>query len=371
MQSEFIKPRLIDYFDLDFTQSDVDFAIPYLTEDIPLFIDPFLLWTSKNALLNQLHDNLMDFFELIRLLVSEGDEGSARRLLFGFMEPNELGLGYSSGKKRGSTIGEKLIGDIITMYREIPEIKSNGLNHIEEIQFVVPNISADRISDITYCILKEFFVRYTTVRADEYKIPTKDFMIPNVWDADRKIWNPGIKASLPYSPIDESPLILAPLGLLRHLQWINSKDYKTSFFYRHVLPREKLREKKIKDIRSTQIIQFNRQKYARVQAYVHQRERAADQCDPDPFNEETILEEKLRQHNRALNQMEVRAARYGESAIPSDLALDIEDHREKVRKLETEYLAAKRYREKKLQELEEEKKEALANGWEDIISRGL
>jgi len=36
-------PRLIDVFGSAFTQDDVEFAIPRLQEDIPLYVDPFLL----------------------------------------------------------------------------------------------------------------------------------------------------------------------------------------------------------------------------------------------------------------------------------------------------------------------------------------
>ena len=39
----FIRPRLNDVFNLPFTQEEADFAIPFLDEDLPLFLDPFLL----------------------------------------------------------------------------------------------------------------------------------------------------------------------------------------------------------------------------------------------------------------------------------------------------------------------------------------
>ena len=37
-----IRPRLNDYHGLSFTQEEIDFAIPFLDEDIPLYVDPFL-----------------------------------------------------------------------------------------------------------------------------------------------------------------------------------------------------------------------------------------------------------------------------------------------------------------------------------------
>lgn len=38
-----IRPRLNDFYSLPFRQEDVDFAISFLNEDIPLYLDPFLL----------------------------------------------------------------------------------------------------------------------------------------------------------------------------------------------------------------------------------------------------------------------------------------------------------------------------------------
>jgi hypothetical protein len=43
-----IRPRLNDFYNLPFRQEDVDFVIPFLDEDIPFYIDPFLLWKSPS-----------------------------------------------------------------------------------------------------------------------------------------------------------------------------------------------------------------------------------------------------------------------------------------------------------------------------------
>ena len=47
-----IKPRLNDYYNLPFTQEEVDFAIPCLDEDIPLYLDPFLLCKLLSIITN-------------------------------------------------------------------------------------------------------------------------------------------------------------------------------------------------------------------------------------------------------------------------------------------------------------------------------
>jgi hypothetical protein len=46
--SMLINPRLTDYHGVSASQADLDFAIPFFKEDIPLYVDPFLLWKSPS-----------------------------------------------------------------------------------------------------------------------------------------------------------------------------------------------------------------------------------------------------------------------------------------------------------------------------------
>ena len=57
-----IRPRLIDFYNIPITQEEVDFAIPFLDEDIPLYLDPFLLWKSPSQQDNALHLILINSF---------------------------------------------------------------------------------------------------------------------------------------------------------------------------------------------------------------------------------------------------------------------------------------------------------------------
>ncbi len=50
-----VRPRLTDHFGIALRQEEIDFAIPFLDEDIPLYVDPFLLWKSPSQQDNALH----------------------------------------------------------------------------------------------------------------------------------------------------------------------------------------------------------------------------------------------------------------------------------------------------------------------------
>src|SRR5688500_2477541 len=106
---KFANPRLVDVFGSDFTQEDVEFAIPRLKEDIPLYVDPFLLWNSQKSEYRALHERLIGFFQVLTHRIKTGDVYGAAQLLAGCEEPQAMGLGYASGTKRGSNIGPKLI----------------------------------------------------------------------------------------------------------------------------------------------------------------------------------------------------------------------------------------------------------------------
>ncbi len=285
--------RLIDAYRLSFNQDDVDFAIPHLDEDIPLYLDPFLLWSSREPDYQELHRQLEDFLATFAQLARTGRPGSAESLLLTAREPQELGLGYSEGSKRGSFLGAKTAGECATVFRDVPQLADGTMRHIEELGLLVPKIAEDRISDLTACVLREYLSRYTEAQATDLGVPTRRFRIPEIWDAESKRWRTGLQLNLPYHPDTESPLLFAPLALLRRLPWINYPDYR-SYYARYVLPPrpgQKLPSK-------TTVLAFNRSNYQQVERYVEAKERAADQAAPDPLFQPLKLatvEKKVRQ----------------------------------------------------------------------------
>ena len=63
--SKIVRPRLNDYYGIPLLQEKVDFAIPYLGEDIPLYLDPFMLWKSPSQADNGLHAGLIQSFNAL------------------------------------------------------------------------------------------------------------------------------------------------------------------------------------------------------------------------------------------------------------------------------------------------------------------
>ncbi len=76
-----IRPRLTDHHNILLAQEEIDFAIPYLDEDLPLYVDPFLLWKSPSQQDNALHSILINSFNHLGYLVNHKGSQTARRYI--------------------------------------------------------------------------------------------------------------------------------------------------------------------------------------------------------------------------------------------------------------------------------------------------
>ena len=94
-----IRPRLSDYYNIPLLQAEVDFAIPFMDEDIPLYVDPFLLWKSPSQMDNVLHEGLLSAFNNLGRIYLEGKETLAIDNLVYLSECDEVGLGLSKTRK--------------------------------------------------------------------------------------------------------------------------------------------------------------------------------------------------------------------------------------------------------------------------------
>jgi len=94
------------------SQYDVDFVIPRIGVDVPVGIDPFLLYKSRNPEYRKLHGILVGVFNAGVDAVQRGAIADARRIL-DFPEVSAVGMGYTRNSKQGSGVGTHLTGLIL------------------------------------------------------------------------------------------------------------------------------------------------------------------------------------------------------------------------------------------------------------------
>lgn len=269
-----IRPRLNDYYGLPFTQEEVDFVIPYLDEDVPLYLDPFLLWKSPSQQDNSLHTAITNSFNNLGYLYSRGKEAEAVRMLIKASECFEVGLGDSK-KRKGVPIGQTTAKAILSLYKAIPQINKAGFTHFEEIQLYIDQVSKDRISDFACNFIKSFLIDFTIDQSSKHGIPCFSSTI-DVYDYRKNTFGKETK-DLPQNPENKSPILLVPKRWLRFIPWINYDDYTKSYFEQSIL---KANDPQLGRI---SILTFNRNNYDLVQAYLILKESAYAYCKNDPL----------------------------------------------------------------------------------------
>lgn len=268
-------------------QFEVDFVIPRLGVDLPVGIDPFLLFKSQDPSLAALHKLILDAFNAGLDLIRRDNLDEARYIL-DYPEAAELGFGNSTSKgKRGSGVGTYLTELIIETLRESPALMERGIRHIEEMQLVSIGIGPDRISDISANLIKSYLIEYTQKQCELWSLPiVSGAPISHVFDSNNFCWIDGYY-DLPLSPFNQSPILLAPRRIVRTLPWINYDDFFRMEFSAYL--RAKRVKGKLSQDRATknsterdkrQVITVARADVERIDHYVTRKEEAATQAQP-------------------------------------------------------------------------------------------
>ena len=269
-----IRPRLNDYHGILLLQDKVDYAIPFIDEDIPLYVDPFLLWKSPSPMDNGIHASIIDSFNHIGYLANKGDKTEAIRQLVIASECDAVGLGSSKNRK-GRRIGESTANEIISLFEKIPQLKTTGFSHIEEIQLLVDKVAKDRISDIACNYMSSFLIDYTQQNCMDAGIPMEIVKNVVVYDAKMHCFKEE-DVQLPVNPNTHEPIWLVPKRWLRFSPWISQDDYFSNYY-----PEKVDRGVFFKD--RIKVLMYNRANFDMVKGYVEQRERTFNDCKNDPL----------------------------------------------------------------------------------------
>jgi hypothetical protein len=279
-----VRPRLNDFHNLPFRQEDVDFAIPFLDEDIPLYVDPFLLWKITSQQDNALHNSIVNSFNQLGHLFVNGKDSEARKILIELTECNEVGLGNSK-TRQGKRISERTADEILNLFKNIPQVNKQGFQHFEEIQLLVDQISKDRISDISCSLIKSFLIDFTIDQCKKINIPLDKVSISAYDYKTQKIVTE--ETYLPINPDNKQPIILTPKRWLRYNPWINYESYFENYYIKDV---DKAYDGKLNRV---EILNFNRNNYDLVKVYSSIQERNSKDLINDPlFTQIPILSAK-------------------------------------------------------------------------------
>ncbi|MDR1695419.1 MAG: hypothetical protein LBR69_02125 [Endomicrobium sp.] len=207
-----------------------------LSCDIPLFIDPMLIFNSKKKEYTNLHKQIIKFFHFLATKSQNSLSKAEVKTWFSFNEIRQNWLGFSLKGNCGSAFGRKFSNFLSENIQFI--LNTSGISkdsHIEKILLLYPGSGKDKISDLTVNLIKEFLLQYTesfakTYMKNEY---LKSFKVDKVtfnYDTESFITKEYILPYIINSKNKEEYIILTPLDILRKCEpSINQKDFYNNF----------------------------------------------------------------------------------------------------------------------------------------------
>lgn len=142
-----------------------------IVSDLPMFIDPFLLFTSKNPEYQALHDQIVIYLQFLQKKSGFGLSSGDIKNWYHFKEVKQNWLGFTlfgnDGHALGKTFAESLnqsLGDIL---RNVGNEQGIG-THLEKLALVGPRVGRDCVSDFTTNLIKHYLLRYTERFARKY-----------------------------------------------------------------------------------------------------------------------------------------------------------------------------------------------------------
>ena len=206
-----------------------------LINDLPVFIDPFLLFSSDKPEYQELHTKIIDYITFLRKMSEAGaiSKGLVKHW-FLFPEVKQNWLGFSKVGNGGSGLGAKfataLNSNLSTIFNDFGAEQVTKGSHLEKLCLVKDGVGKDSISDFTTNLIKGFLCEYTEQFAKKYidSTRTKTIMVAHAeFNYTTRRWV-GKKYTLPY--IDGDYVLLTPKDILtKDEAWINKHDIVGDF----------------------------------------------------------------------------------------------------------------------------------------------
>ncbi len=206
-----------------------------LINDLPLFVDPFLLFNSEKEDYQRLHRQILEYVAFLReKSMEEGLKSGLLQSWFVFSEVKQNWLGYSLVGNGGSGLGidfaKALNKNLHTLFTDFGEETITRSSHLEKLCLVKDGVGRDNISDFTTNLIKSHLLEYTQTFANKYidKSKCKTFAVRRVsFDYLTQTWKTG-RYTLP--SYNNDFVLLTPKDILtKDETWINKGDIVGDF----------------------------------------------------------------------------------------------------------------------------------------------
>lgn len=205
-----------------------------VVSDLPMFIDPFLLFNSNKAEYQALHESIIEY---LRFLKSQAGAGLLPGLVdawYRFAEVRQNWLGFVVDGNAGHGLGRKFASELnealTTLLSDLGEEVTTESTHVEKVSLIRPGVGRDTISDFTTNLIKHYLCAYTETftlaHIDESQ--RRQFAVSRaVFNYNTKVWMPRTY-TLP--ELDGDFVLLTPMDMLTlDDTWINRTDMVGSY----------------------------------------------------------------------------------------------------------------------------------------------
>jgi hypothetical protein len=206
-----------------------------LVADLPLFIDPFLLFNSRRPAYRRLHDEMIQYLRFLK------DKSVAQSLTpplvdawYRFPEIRQTWLGFSAssnyGHGLGSQFAQSLDQSLHKIFRDFGEEEITKGSHLEKLCLIKDGVGRDNISDFTTNLILGFLCEYTAKFASQHIAPTfrRAVAVERVaFNYETESWEHRTY-DLPWFRGDF--VLLTPVDILtKDDTWINRRDLVAEF----------------------------------------------------------------------------------------------------------------------------------------------
>lgn len=246
-----------------------------LVVDLPLFIDPFLLFNSRKPAYQALHGRIIDYLSYLRDQALSGQlTDDALRTLFCFSEVQQNWLGFSRtdnrGRGLGMTFARALADNLNNLFADFGNEKVTRGSHLEKLCLIREGVGRDMISDFTSNLIKGFLCEFTEGFTKKYIEPARS----TIFSVDRVTFHPETGTWAPGNFIlpkfRDDFVLLSPKELLtKDDTWINKEDFIREYhdiptaigdsqlrdridaYFRSVLPKRPTKKEQDEAVRKT------------------------------------------------------------------------------------------------------------------------
>lgn len=206
-----------------------------LLADLPLFIDPFLLFNSKKPEYQKLHDSIISYIRFLRDSSNSNAATEAQlRTWYCFSEVKQNWFGFTKMGNGGNGLGidfaRSFHGSLNEILKNFGDEAITKSSHLEKVALIKKGVGKDHISDFTTNLIKEYLYSYTEEFAKLHLQDSqcKVVAVNNVkFNYETERWE-SASFRLPWR--DGDHIVLTPMDMLtREDTWINRGDLVADF----------------------------------------------------------------------------------------------------------------------------------------------